>query len=234
MRGLAAVLLTMAALHAADPSSHAPTSEEIVSRLVAADDARAQKLRDYSSIRRYSLENKRFGVKASLTARVTYRYPGVKQYEILAESGPGAIRNKVFKRMLDTEIRASQGNGRTDTRISPQNYDFQLLGISTCEGRPCYELSAAPKTNNPLLFRGRIRVDAEDYAVAHIDGEPAQNPSFWLRKTTIAHRYAKFGAFWLPVANQSGSDVTVFGHTDVRIEYGEYRINEGDAQRPGN
>ena len=75
------------------------------------------------------------------------------------------------------------------------------------------------------LFRGRIFVDAEDWAVARIEGTPAQSPSFWVRKTAFVHTYHKYGPFWLAESNQSDTDVLVFGHTQVRIEYSDYHIN---------
>lgn len=205
--------------NAAAPSVPA-TSEEIVARMMAADETRTAKLMDYTSVRRYSLENKRFGVRAAMTVKVTYKSPGPKRFQIVEESGPGAIRTKVFKRMLDSELQASEA-----TRISSANYVFRLIDSRVLDGRECFVLDAAPKTNNPLLFRGQVYVDTEDYAVARIDAAPAQNPSFWLRKTAIAHRFAKYGQFWLPLSNDSGSDVRVFGHTQVRIDYSEYRIN---------
>lgn len=208
------------------------TAEEVVARMTAAEDARIPQLHDYTSIRRYSLDNDRFGVHASMKVRVTYQAPGQKQFEILEQTGPGAIRSKVFRRMLDSELKGSNGAGREETRLSPRNYEFVLAGSEMREGRRCYVLEVAPKTTNPLLFRGRITVDAEDFAVTAMDGEPAQNPSFWLRKTAIAHRYARFGSFWLPVSNNSSSEVRVFGRTRVRIEYSDYRINTGATTTP--
>ena len=227
-----ASLLLLAVLHSSAADLPAPTADEIVARMMAAGDARTSKLGEYTSVRHYSLDNKRFGVRAAMTARVGYRFPGVKTYEILEQSGPGAIRSRVFKRMLDTEVQASEGAGRQDTRMSPENYEFRLLGSQVYDGRPCYELDVTPRTTNALLFRGKICVDAEDYAVVRMDGEPARNPSFWLRKTVITHRYAKFGSFWLPVSNESASDVKIFGTTLVRIEYTGYQIGAREADPP--
>ncbi len=38
-------------------------------------------------------------------------------------------------------------------------------------------LEVVPKTPNRFLIRGRIWVDAEDYAITGIEGTPARNPS---------------------------------------------------------
>ena len=52
-------------------------------------------------------------------------------------------------------------------------------------------LQVEPKTNSRLLYRGTIWVDADDFAVAKIEAEPAHNPSFWIRGTKIHHVNAK-------------------------------------------
>jgi hypothetical protein len=39
------------------------------------------------------------------------------------------------------------------------------------------------------------------------------------------YRYARFGSFWLPVATDSEADAILFGHTEVKIRYRDYRIN---------
>jgi hypothetical protein len=106
------------------------------------------------------------------------------------------------------------------------------VGSENLDGRRSYVLEASPRTKNAYLFRGRIWVDAEDYAIAKIEGSPAQNPSFWIRRTVFVHHYAKFGPFWLAVSNRSETDALLFGRTDVRIDYSDYRINQEPASGP--
>lgn len=223
---LAPALLLLLRPAAADPAPtpSLPSANEIVARMTAADDARVQHLKHYTSLRRYSLDNGRFHVHASMTVKVIYSQGGHKEFQVIDESGPGAIRSRVFKRMLDAEKTGSEGTGREATRISGRNYDFTLTGSREVNGRPCWVLDAAPKTDNALLFRGSVCVDEQDYAVVAIDAAPAQPPSYWLTRTEIKHRYGKFGQFWLPLENDSNSDVRVFGRTTVRIEYSGYNI----------
>ena len=40
-----------------------------------------------------------------MTVKVTYRYPGIKEFQVIEQSGPGPVRNKVFKRMLGGETK---------------------------------------------------------------------------------------------------------------------------------
>lgn len=85
-------------------------------------------------------------------------------------------------------------------------------------------LEAAPRASNRFLFRGKVWVDAEDYAIARIEAAPARNPSFWIRRTSFVHEYRKFGAFWLPVSNRSETEAVAFGRTEVTIDYSEYEL----------
>ena len=46
------------------------------------------------------------------------------------------------------------------------------------------------------------------------------------------YRYAKFGSFWLPVSTDADADALVFGHTEVKIRYQDYRINSESGAAP--
>jgi outer membrane lipoprotein-sorting protein len=210
----------------ASASSADAATEQVVARMMEADSIMTPRLCDYTSVRRYVLENKRFGQRAEMIVKLSFRYPGHKQFEVLAEHGSGTIRKRVFQQMLDSEVEASRDDLRDRTQITPRNYSFRLTGSEQLDGRKSYVLEATPKAKTKYLFRGRVWVDAEDYGIVRIEGTPAQNPSFWIRNTSFVHRYEKVGAFWLAVSNTSSTDVLVFGKTDVRIEYSDYRVNE--------
>src|SRR5260221_328529 len=118
--------------------------------------------------------------------------PAGSRFEIVSESGTGWIRSHVFRRLMQAEIDGARQDAHKDTRITPENYSFQLMGTEMKDGRLCYILQAIPKTKNKYLFRGRIWVDADDAAVARIEGSPAQNPSFWTSKVEFVHQYKKY------------------------------------------
>lgn len=202
------------------------TLEQVLQQMAAKDKERIEALRNYVVSRRYRVENKRFGKRAAMEAVVRYTYPGAKEFEVRAESGSGTVRKLALRRMIETEKNTSRDEKlRRDTQITPANYDFQLLRTEVLDGRLSFALRASPKTKNSLLFRGTVWVDAEDFAVARIEGSPAKNPSFWTRKIRFVHEYRKFGAFWLPVSNHSRTDVLIFGATETSVEYYEYQIN---------
>ena len=87
-------------------------------------------------------------------------------------------------------------------------------------------MAIEPKTKNKFLMRGRIWVDAEDYAIVRIEGQPAKNPSFWIRSVHFTHEYQKDGMFWFPMRDDSVNDVRIVGTTGMRIEYFDYAVTE--------
>ena len=136
--------------------------------------------------------------------------------------------------MIDAEREASEKAEHEETRIIPQNYDFQLLGTEETERRSSYVLEISPKKKNQFMIRGRIWVDAADFAITRLEGSPAKNPSFWIRSVHVVHRYDRIGQFWLPVTNESRAEARVFGTNDVGIDYFDYLINgsHGNGGRP--
>jgi hypothetical protein len=206
------------------------TVTEVVEHMVRADNERVATFPGYTGMRRYQFENKKFKKRAEMTVRVTCNETGAKAFEVVAESGSGFVRSHIIRRMIDAEQEASERAEHEQTRILPQNYDFQLLGTEVTEGRPAYVLEISPRTRNQFMVRGRIWVDAKDFAIVRIEGSPAQNPSFWIRNIQLVHRYDRIGRFWLPVTNQSRAEARIFGVNEVVIDYFDYRISDPHAK----
>ena len=87
-----------------------------------------------------------------------------------------------------------------------------------------YVLDAQPRSKNKFLFRGHIWVNARDFAITRVEGEPAVNPSWWTVKTDFNRRYQKIGDFWLPESNESETKVRILGTAVLSIEYRDYQI----------
>ena len=201
------------------------TAEDVVNRMVQADEKRLSEFQGYTATRRYSLENKRVNKRAEIMVRVTCTNTGSRSFAVVSESGSSIIRTRVLRKLMEAEAEASQQDTRERNRIVPTNYDFRLAGSETTDGRLAHVLEIVPKTQNRFLIRGRIWVDAEEYAITRIEGTPARNPSFWTRSIRIVHRYGKTGPFWLPTLNHSRAEARIFGSTDVTIEYFDYLLS---------
>jgi hypothetical protein len=156
------------------PRDSFPSAEDIVNRMAERDAERHAAFSGYTVSRRYEAVNK--GRHAEMLVRVVCTADGGKQFSILHEKGSGAIRNHVLRKMLEEETNASHRETRQSTRIVPRNYSFEMVGTDMVEGRPTYVLEINPKTKSKYLIRGRIWVDATDYAIARIEGSPARNP----------------------------------------------------------
>ncbi|MBI4877637.1 MAG: hypothetical protein HY822_23645 [Acidobacteria bacterium] len=229
-----AVLVVAAGLCAQEPAASPARSlslNEVLARMAAMDHVRAGCLSEYSGTRLYVLDNKRFGTHAEMQVRMTFQPPAAKTFEVVSAKGSKVIRSRVLQRLIQTEQEAARADVRPRTLITPANYTFKLAGTDTEQGRMRYILEAEPIKPSKYLFRGRVWVDAEDFAVARIEGAPAQNPSFWIHRTAFVHTYRKFGDFWLSVSNYSRSDVRVFGQTHVNLDYTDYRFPETHAAR---
>lgn len=209
------------------------TAEEIVTRLVQANEQRANNLRGFTGKRIYKLDYQGFPghQEARMTVMAHYSAPGTKSFDIISQSGPKLIQNRVLMRLLEGEKDAANAANQRQIALTPDNYRFTLLGTRPTEHEGCYRLQAEPVRDNKYLFRGEICVNGTDFAVESIDAEPAKNPSIWIRKTHIEHRYEKVGEFWLPASNKSVTKVVLGGTATLTIQYTDYKLEAGQISR---
>lgn len=203
------------------------SADEVMRRVVEMNEHRANTLESYSSIRTYHLECHCLShKKADMVVRAEYEAPNKKVFTIVSESGSGTVRTRVFKKLLEAEQESMRDENQERSAITPQNYRFELADYQKIGGNEFYVLQARPLTKNKFLFRGRIWVDAKDFAIAKVEGEPAVNPSWWTVKTDFKRSYQKIGSFWLPESNDSETKVRIFGTAVLTIKYGEYQITQ--------
>jgi hypothetical protein len=200
--------------------------EEVVNHLVQRNLERARALGAYQGTRIYRLEYRGFpsSRSAEMVVDVKYSTPGTKDFSIRSEKGSQLIIERVFKRMLQSEKEAVTEENQSHIALNHDNYGFTLVGYESTPAGSSYILSVEPRTNNKLLYRGRIWVDAEDFAVRRIEGAPAKNPSFWTKETKIVQVYTKVGDFWLPASNRSTSAIRLGGQANFTIDYQNYQI----------
>jgi len=208
-------------------------ADQIAARLASNNQRRAALLAGYESCRHYSLDYTGFPAtkSAEMLVEMTYTSPAEKRFRVVRQQGSGILINHVLKELMDSESNAwGNEERRARTEITTANYEFRLVGTDSLEGRRQYVLEVTPHVKSKLLYRGKIWVDATDFAVSRIVAEPAKNPSFWISHTTIEHEYKKVGDFYLPARNTSVSKARVGGTAKLYIEYLNYRI--GAANEP--
>ena len=210
-----------------------PDVNQIVTQLVVNSQKRAAVLRHYQGCRLYMVDYTGFpsSQTAELVVDMKYHAPAGKQFRVVRETGSWLLLNKVLKELLVSEKEASDEQHRNSSGLTPENYDFQLVGSDVTSGRPQFVLQVKPRSQGKFLYKGKVWVDATDYAVSRVVGEPAKNPSFWISHTEIEQNYKKIGEFWLPERNVSVTKVRLGGAAKLRIQYLSYRV--GTAEETG-
>jgi hypothetical protein len=198
--------LAPVACHAQSPAA---TVDQIVSRMQQARAADRDRGVGYTVTREYQLAPEGASRPMSdVVAEVSYIPPGEKQYVIVKSEGKerGAT---IVRRVLDHE--AAMTAHWQPYALTPENYDFTLLGRDTIDGHDCYLLQLTPRREAPELVRGKAWVDANDFEVRRIEGATAKNPSFWVKNLNLTINYAQVKGVWLETSTHAVAEVRFAG-----------------------
>jgi hypothetical protein len=208
------------------------TAAQIVDHMERNNQARANDLKHFTSLRHYSVEYKGFpgNVSAAIDVELNFDAPSTKNFHIISQTGSKYICDHVLIKLVESETDASHNKRSTD--LNHENYNFTLLGTENVNGRPAYIFKVEPITESKYLYRGKVWVDVAEFALVKIDAEPSKSPSFWISKTQIHHIYSKIGEFWLPETNRSETQVRIGGTAALTINYGNYAINNAPLSKP--
>jgi outer membrane lipoprotein-sorting protein len=198
--------------------------QQVSARMAETRARAASQLRGYTVLRKYSLSSGDHS--AEMVVRLTYTWPNQKKFEIVSERGSNVIQKRVFQRLLKAEMEAQ----RHDARLSAENYSFTPTGTENVEGHHCYVLRMTPRGSGKYLLKGRVWVDAADFAVVRVEGEPVDTDSFWIKRTHVVQKYQQVDGFWLPAVNESDSQVRLFGSAHLTIENRDYRITRAETE----
>jgi hypothetical protein len=202
--GLLVLLLEGLAL-AQQPS--APDVNTIVTRMMAVRRQNHDRIKAYTVKRDYQLLDKQSQPKAQVVADITYFPPDQKHYRI--ESSSGGMGERILRDILAKETESPREAQRKE--ISPENYDFQLVGEERFNGRRCYVLGIQPKRQEKDMLRGKVWVDAESYNLHRVEGQLVKSPSWWVRDLYILMSFACVDGVWLHTATHAVADVRFKG-----------------------
>ena len=220
---LALLACAPAAWPQAQPALPTLAADQVVQRLMEKNKERSDTLQHYTGTRSYRLEYRGFpgSADATMEVEVNFDAPASKRFTVVSSTGSKLIQNRVFHRLLESEEQAGDSSNRKHTELGPDNYNFSLAGT---EGTN-YVLNVEPKEETKFLYRGKIWVDAHDFAVTRIEAQPARNPSFWTTKSMIHHTYEKVdNGFYLPKENKTVTSVRLGGVATLTIEYQSYQV----------
>ena len=195
-------------------------AETILSKVSAAEIRREAEVGRITSVRKYVLKNKRWDKDAVMQVRITSQPNSKKQFDILSMEAEG-LQKKVFLKLLEAEV---EGSHESESALTPDNYDFEVVGNEVWNGRDCLVLDLKPKRNSKYLIVGRAWVDTNEHAIVRIDGKTARNVSFWIGKPQVTQEFRKVNDVWVSSANRSVSDVKLMGRTELVIDFVDYEI----------
>lgn len=200
-----------------------PPTSDVVAKMMKADAARKSRITDYTVLRRYVAVNKKR--RAEMLVRVTCYRNGTEDFSLMSEQGSRSIRNHVFHRLLKEEVKASRRGARKGALLTPANYMFQIVGEQNIDTGPAYVIVVSPKSVNKYSIDGRIWVNANDYSIVRVEGQPARTPSFWVRSVHFVHTYKKVGKFWLASSTRTRSKILIFGDSQLTIQNFDYTLD---------
>jgi hypothetical protein len=134
-------------------------------------------------------------------------------HTILAEGGSHRIRQRALASVLEKEIGAARADEARRAAFSRENYRYRVLDASWDDVR----IELMPLREDVRLLKGAAVVDSQSGDLLKVEGQLAQNPSFWVRDVFVARTYARVGTATLPVELVSTARVRMFGAARLRI-----------------
>src|SRR5215471_5488365 len=119
-----------------------PKLDEIVTRMMAKNEARQANLLGYSSERTYTVEYRGTGGEhhAAILVRAEYLGGGQKRLTVVEESGSKVICQRVLRKIVESEQEASEKANRVQMILTPANYDMELVGQEMVDRVPAWIL----------------------------------------------------------------------------------------------
>ncbi len=181
--------------------------------------------------RTYSVVNGKHRVVAEEVATVKYSAPGAETFTTNSAKGSRFVRNHVFLRLLNAEVKRLRANSDPDSLITPENYNLQTVGMDKIGGSDCLVVHAVPKRKAIDLFEGKIWIDNHDSAIVKITGRLSKSPSFWIKRVDFVRDYREINGFWLLSKEEVVSVVRIFGKETLTINYEKYVVNGLEADQ---
>jgi hypothetical protein len=164
---------------------------------------------------------------AEMLVKTTYRKQQGKSYEIISQSGSPFWRNEVLATLLSNEKHMSLPGNVETALIDSANYDMKLDATpqQQLNGRDCLILDISPRRTSQFLFKGKVWVDAHDFAIVLLKGRASKSAFFLASAADVTRQYDEVKG--LPMAShaQAISASSLLGQTVVKIDYTNYELD---------
>ena len=161
---------------------------------------------------------------ATMQVEAIYTAPNRKDFKVISETGSKLLINHVLLKLLSSEQEAQEEQNRKELEISPKNYDFALAGTEHTPSGDFYVLAVSPKGKSKYLYRGNFGWTP---GISRLHACKASPPRIHLSgsatlKLNIAGPRSR--GFWLPVHNESETQVRMGGKAVLTIDYSDYQV----------
>ncbi len=165
---------------------------------------------------------------SEVTAEISYLPPDTKQFSIRDSKGSGR-GERVVRKVLEHE--QQMASDWRDSALSDENYKFSLLGEETVNGHRCFVLGLDPRRDSKELLKGKAWVDAQDYRIHRISGEPSKSPSWWNKRLLVTLQFDNVHGMWLQTVSHADADVRMFGHHVLSARDVNYQVGSVSAAK---
>ena len=207
VKSLVCLIYVAASLAAAQSNEVQETVDIIVGRMMAVVQKCKGRDPGFAIRRDYQLFDKKWESKAQVVIRITFVPPDHRRYEI--ESSRGGIGERILRDIVSREMEAPGAVSLKD--LTPDNYDFRLIGNEMLDGRRCYVLALNPRREEKDVIRGRAWVDTQTYHLLRIEGDPVKSPSFWIRDLHIVMTFTEKDGMWMRTLTYAVANVRFKG-----------------------
>jgi hypothetical protein len=202
------------------------SGEELFAKVLQHDRTSDAALRQYSSVRTYSVVNDKGKSYVQEVIAVDYQAPDSKTFVTRSQSGSPLVRALVLDRLVQSEKETSSGRAHRDSGMKPENYILKLIGEQDLGPYHCLVAEAAPRRRDRYLFEGHVWISSDDYGIVRMAGRPARPLSFWLTRADFVRQYRRIGGFWLPAEDETLAQVRLYGKKTLMVKYDDYKVND--------
>jgi hypothetical protein len=184
------------------------TLAEIVSRMVETHAQEVAQRRAYNLTRNYRIyEGQAAQPKSEIVASVNFLPPQQKSFSILQSTG--GMAERTVRKTLEREVELAHDPAAS--QITTANYDFELAGQESLNGKLCYVLNMRPKRNTKDLIKGRLWVDADRFSIRQVEGELAAAPSWWVKNVHLVLTYKDVDGMWIQTGTEATAHIRMAG-----------------------
>lgn len=213
-------------------SSVVPELTAILTRMENIQEENRRRARAYVMTREYRLYGSDENQPTSeVVAKIDFVPPSHKSFRIASSQGSGRGKT-VVQGLLNGEVSATRK--RSPAAVNRQNYDFSLEGEAVVDGSPCWVLQVRPKRQEKSLLKGTVWLDKQTYQLRRMEGDMAQNPSWWVRQVHVAVAFGEMSGMWLQTETRAVADVRLVGRHTLVGKATRIEIPEQVAQQPPN